>query len=64
MEAFIMYGEELEGLPESGAFLVLVPRGQAGRAFLHFIEEEAPLVFYAAASSRLECDSSLLAGEW
>jgi hypothetical protein len=40
MGAFILYGEDLAGLP-SGAVLVLVPRGPAGRAFLLFLEDQA-----------------------
>ena len=45
MGAFIMYGEELGALGTAGAFLVLVPTGEPGHAFLTFLEAEAPLVF-------------------
>jgi hypothetical protein len=45
MGAFIMYREELGALGAAGAFLVLIPMGEPGWAFISFLEAEAPLVF-------------------
>ena len=40
-----MFREELGAMGTAGAFLILIPMGEPGLAFMSFLESEAPLVF-------------------